>query len=181
MILEEMGIKFTVHKADIDERAIGDRSSDGQVQELVLLLANAKADAIIPALPEESRGMILLTADQVVTCNGKILEKPLNEDEFRGFVREYASNPCRTVGSVVLTDTSSGTRVQGVDTATIHLKPIPEDVILKLLEEGQIFYCAGGLMIEHPLIQPFIDRIEGTLDSIMGLSKALVSDLIEKL
>ncbi len=35
-------------------------------------------------------------------------------------------------------------------------------------------------MIEHPLIQPYIDRIEGTLDSIMGLSKNLVLKLLEE-
>jgi predicted house-cleaning NTP pyrophosphatase (Maf/HAM1 superfamily) len=84
-----------------------------------------------------------IAADQVVTCDGKILEKPLNIEEFRGFVKSYAVHPCRTVGSVVLTNTRTGTRVQGVDTATIYLKPIPEEVIEKLIQEGEIFYCAG--------------------------------------
>ena len=180
MILEEMNIQFSVHKADINERAIGDRTSDKNVEELVLLLANAKADAILPTLPEDTKGLILLTADQVVTCNGQILEKPLNEAEFRAFIADYALYPCRTVGSTVLTKTDTGKRVEGTDSATIHLKPIPEDIIQKLLEEGEVFYCAGGLMIEHPLIQPYIDRIEGTLDSIMGLSKNLVLKLLEQ-
>jgi septum formation protein len=35
-------------------------------------------------------------------------------------------------------------------------------------------------MIEHPLVQPFIDRIEGTIDSVMGLSKPLVRRLLEE-
>ena len=129
----------------------------------------------------DTKGLILLTADQVVTCNGRILEKPLNEAEFREFIAGYAMHPCRTVGSAVLTNTDSGKRVEGTDTATIHLKPIPEDIVQKLIDEGEVFYCAGGLMIEHPMIQPYIDRIEGTLDSIMGLSKSLVLELLENM
>lgn len=180
-LLSEMGYSFNVVKADIDERAIGDRTSDARVEELVLLLANAKADTIISRLPMESKGPILLTADQVVTCNGKILEKPLNIEEFRGFVSEYSIFPCRTVGSVVLTDTATGRRVQGVDTATIYLRPLPQETVEALISEGGIFYCAGGLMIENPLVEPHIDRVEGTLDSVMGLSKELVQRLMQEL
>jgi septum formation protein len=176
-----MGFTFTVVKADIDERALGDRSSDANVQELVLLLANAKADAIIGRLKPEERGPVLLTADQVVTCNGNILEKPLNVDEFKSFVSEYAVHPCRTVGSVVLTDTATGRRVHGVDTASIYLRPLPTETVEALIAEGEIFYCAGGLMIENPLVQPHINRVEGTLDSVMGLSKELVLRLLQEL
>ena len=32
-------------------------------------------------------------------------------------------------------------------------------------------------MIENPLMTPYIDRVDGSLDSVMGLSK----DLLEKL
>jgi septum formation protein len=67
--------------------------------------------------------------------------------------------------------------LKGVDTSTIHFRSIPEEVITSLIEEGQIFYCAGGLMIENPLMMPYIDRVDGSLDSVMGLSK----DLLEKL
>ena len=46
--------------------------------------------------------------------------------------------------------------------------------------EGTVLQCAGGLMVEHPLVEPFIARIDGSMDSVMGLSKALVLKLLEK-
>jgi septum formation protein len=64
-ILSQAGYSFEVIKADIDESVIGDRSSASKAAELVLLLANAKADAILRKLPDSLKGEILLTADQV--------------------------------------------------------------------------------------------------------------------
>jgi septum formation protein len=57
-----------------------------------------------------------------------------------------------------------------------------ETLVDELLAEGApILSCAGGLMIEHPLVQQYIDRIDGTEDSVMGLSKELVMRLLVEL
>ena len=63
--------------ADIDERALGNRSR--APEELVLLLAHAKATAIKAKLPR-SRA-VLITCDQVVVHQGTIREKPETEEE----------------------------------------------------------------------------------------------------
>lgn len=193
-ILSEMGFSLTVMKPDIDERSIGDRSKIGNenAKELVLLIANAKSDAILQKLQQQNdrndydevtqrKKCILVTADQVVTVNGQIREKPLDKLEAEMFIKDYGLYPCRTVGSIVLTDIASGRRVQGVDLTEIHFNPIPTDIINELIEEGEVFFCAGGLMIEHPKVAPFIRSVNGTIDSVMGLSKELMCNLLSKL
>ena len=92
----------------------------------------------------------------------------------RAFIAGYSRAPAATVGSVVVRNMGTGKQVEAVDTARIHFQPIPEEVVAQLVEEGLVFRCAGGLMIEHPLVEPLITRIEGTPDSVMGLPKALV-------
>ena len=47
-----------------------------------------------------------------------------------------------------------------------------------LIAEGSVFYCAGGLMVEHELVTPHVERLEGEMDSIMGLCKATALRLI---
>jgi hypothetical protein len=37
---------------------------------------------------------------------------------------------------------------------------------------GQKGFPLAGLMIEHPLVAPHITSIEGSMDGVMGLSKA---------
>ena len=109
------------------------------------------------------------------------MEKPLDSAEANTFIKSYGTAPCSTIGCIVLTDTATGKQVEGIDVSHIYLKLIPDQVINSLIEEGEIFYCAGGLMIEHPMVQPYIEKIDGTLDSVMGLRKSLVNELLSTL
>lgn len=65
--------------ADLDERALGNRSRDPEA--LVKLLAHAKAEAIRAKLPRSKA--VLVTCDQVVVHKGIIREKPVSEEEVR--------------------------------------------------------------------------------------------------
>jgi septum formation protein len=129
---------------------------------------------------------IVLTADQVVTNSNSILEKPDNIEQAKEFVSKYAASPPSTVGSVILTHFPSNISVSGVDISTIHFKPslggAYGELIDRLLEDGApVLSCAGGLMVEHPFVVEFIDRIDGTQDGVMGLSKDLVLRLLKEL
>eukprot|EP01035_Chromulina_nebulosa_P019659 gene19659-25574_t len=175
-ILKDAGYSYIVHKADIDEKAIGNRTDSFNVDKLVIEIATAKADNILNTI-NYSDG-ILLTADQVVLFNMKILEKPESLEQAREYINSYGNSFCQTVGSIVLTDINTKKRVSGYDTAKIYFEPIPSDVIESLIKEGQVLNCAGGLMIEHPLVKPFINKIEGSEDSLMGLSIDLLNRLL---
>lgn len=184
-ILESAGHKFTVFKAEIDEKSLGDRSNGSLegASRLVTLLANAKADALQDKLPQEFRvkGNILLTADQVVTCRDRIMEKPRDIGEARLFIKDYSKGHISTVGSIALTEPVTGFRVVGVDTATVYFDKIPDAVIESILADGESLNCAGGLMVEHPLLQPYISRIDGSVDSVMGLSLNLLTKLLNSI
>lgn len=196
--MTEMGIPFIKVVRPIDEKGLGDRSKDPP-HELVLTLAKAKMDHLVKEIQEgrcqddlpphdnssssKDNEWIVLTGDQVVTCNGKILEKPESIEEAREFVAYYRTHPPSTVGSCVLTHLPTGIQVSGVDTATIYFaSTIPTDLVDRLVALNEpILSCAGGLMIEHPLTKEHVDRIDGTEDSVMGLSKDLVWRLLQEL
>ncbi|EED86250.1 predicted protein, partial [Thalassiosira pseudonana CCMP1335] len=128
---------------------------------------------------DNEKEWIILTGDQVVTCQNRILEKPTSISEAKQFVSLYATHPPSTVGSVVLTHFPSGIRVEGVRGPTDDDDSRPMDLVDRLLEQdAPILSCAGGLMIEHPLVQEHVERIDGTEDSVMGLSKDLVVRLL---
>lgn len=127
---------------------------------------------------------IVLTADQVVTHSTIILEKPRDIQQAKDFVKRYAFSPPSTVGAVVMTHLPSGISVSGVDISTIHFKSDIQhaNLVDKLLEDGApVLSCAGGLMVEHPFVMEFIEKIDGTQDGVMGLSKDLVTRLLMEL
>jgi len=79
-------------------------------------------------------------------------------------------------------------QVSGVDSATIFFRPSiaahskKDHLVDLLLQEGApVMDCAGGLMVEHPLVQAHLERIDGTQDSVMGLSKDLVMRLLQEM
>ncbi|CAN1835682.1 7-methyl-GTP pyrophosphatase [Linum perenne] len=196
-ILAEMGYEFSVVTADIDEKAIRKEKPE----ELVMALAEAKADAIITKLQsinhqEKDDGLepiiliaadtakaisqklpmndyvkdaeptLLITSDQVVVYDDAIREKPSNEEEARQFMKDYSGSHAATVGSVLVTNLKTGVRKGGWDRVEV--------------EEGSVLKTAGGLIIEHPLIVPYVKEVVGTTDSVMGLPKALTEKLLKE-
>lgn len=172
-ILREQGYDFTIISPDIDEKAI----RDADPHKLVLLLAAAKAEAILPKLTEPA---IVITADQVVDWRGQIREKPASPEQAREFLHGYAEAPATTVSGIQVINTANGKRANGVDRATIYFSAIPEAVIDALIEKGDIFHHSGGFAIEESILQPYITKIEGPKDSVWGMPITLLQRLIEQ-
>ncbi|XP_034225596.1 7-methyl-GTP pyrophosphatase isoform X3 [Prunus dulcis] len=181
-ILAEMGYEFTVMTADIDEKCIRKEKPE----ELVLVLAQAKADAIISKLQTinnqemDAEPTIVIAADTVVVYEGVIREKPSSKEEARQFLKDYSGGHAATVGSVHVTNLKTGFSKGEWDRVEIYFHEIPDEIIEKLIEEGTVLKVAGGLIIEHPLILPFVKEVVGTTDSVMGLPKDLTRRLLKE-
>ncbi|XP_057498987.1 uncharacterized protein LOC130783411 isoform X1 [Actinidia eriantha] len=180
-ILAEMGYEFEIVTADIDEKSIRMENPE----ELVIALAQAKADAIISRLEitshlEDALPTLLITADTVVVYEGIIREKPSSKEEARQFIRGYSGGHAAVVGSVLVTNLHTGIRKGGWDRAEVYFHDIPNEVIDSLVEERIMLNVAGGLMLEHPLTLPFVDMVVGTGDCVMGLPKTLTEKLIQE-
>ncbi|XP_008388060.1 uncharacterized protein [Malus domestica] len=181
-ILAEMGYEFTVMTADIDEKSIRTEKPE----ELVLVLAKAKADAIVSKLQsinnqeKDAETTIVIAADTVVVYEGVIREKPSGKEEARQFLKDYSGGHAATVGSVHVTNLKTGFSKGEWDRVEIYFHKIPDEVIEKLIEEGIVLKVAGGLIIEHPLILPFVKEVVGTTDSVMGLPIDLTRRLLKE-
>ncbi|XP_022875861.1 maf-like protein DDB_G0281937 isoform X2 [Olea europaea var. sylvestris] len=182
MILSEMGYEFTTMSADIDEKAIRKEKPEDSV----MALAEAKADAIASKLQNienqenDGKPTVLVAADTVVVYEGMIREKPSNKEEARQFIKGYSGGHAATVSSVVVRNLKTGFRRGEWDKVEIQFHDIPEHIIDNLIEEGNVLYVAGALIIEHPLVLPYVKAVVGTTDSVMGLPKALTERLIKE-
>ncbi|XP_015947298.1 uncharacterized protein LOC107472276 isoform X3 [Arachis duranensis] len=181
-ILSEMGYEFTKMTADIDEKSIRKETPE----ELVMALAEAKANAIISKLQTTSNQervdepMILIAADTVVVYDGVVREKPSSKEEAQQFLKDYSGGHAATVSSVLVTNLKTGFRKGEWDRVDIYFNEIPDEIIEKLVDEGVTLNVAGGLLIEHPSILPFVREVVGTTDSVMGLPKAVTERLLKE-
>ncbi|KAI6688841.1 hypothetical protein NL676_025669 [Syzygium grande] len=208
-ILAEMGYEFTVMTADIDEKSIRkDKpeelvmalaeakataitsklqriNSQAKDSEPIILIAADTAEAISQKIPlgdyiKDADPTLLITSDQVVVYGDAVREKPSSKEEAREFLKGYSGGHAATVGSVSVTNLKTGSRKGEWDRVEIFFHEIPDDIIEKMVEEGIVLNVAGGLIIEHPLILPFVKQVVGTTDSVMGLPKALTEKLIKE-
>ncbi|MFA6603480.1 MAG: Maf family protein [Patescibacteria group bacterium] len=172
-IFAQLGLEFETMAPEIDEKAI--RRDDPQ--ELVLAIAEAKSRALRDRIQGPA---LLITSDQVVAVGGRVLEKPRDEAEAREFMRRAGDHPAETITSINIFNTETGRSVQGVDAVRIFMTGLPDAVIDALIAKGDVFTCAGGIDIEDPLVQPYIKKIEGDLDSVIGLPLKLTRQLLEE-
>ncbi|KAK9682260.1 hypothetical protein RND81_10G061300 [Saponaria officinalis] len=164
-IMEEMGYEFTIMTADIDEKAIRKEKPE----DLVMALAEAKADAIISKLQipdkqvNDHEPTLLISADTVVVYEGTVREKPSSKAEARQFIKDYSGKKALTLSSVLVTNLQTGFRKGEWDKVEILFDEIPEEIMDRLIEEGAVLHVAGGLIIEHPLILPLVKEVAGLL------------------
>jgi septum formation protein len=166
-LLQEHGYEVEVISPDINEEAI--RSDN--YYELPLLLARAKATAL---LPKVSTSSIMVTADVVVICRGDLYEKPKNAKEARSFLETYSGGPpAEVIAALVVNNTANGKQAEGVDMTSVHFNFIPLKAIDSFIKEGDPFTKAGGFGIQSPILQPYIKEIRGSRESIMGMPMQL--------
>eukprot|EP00386_Alphamonas_edax_P015255 GDKI01046630.1.p1 GENE.GDKI01046630.1~~GDKI01046630.1.p1 ORF type:complete len:210 (+),score=58.42 GDKI01046630.1:85-714(+) len=180
-VLESQGVKLhSCMSPDIDENAI--RHPDPNV--LPLLIARGKADALEARCAAEhgSEELYLICSDQVAYSCGEIREKPKDSAMLETWVRQYiAGNPVETYSAVVVVNTRTKKRAEGVDVAKTFFKAdIPESVVKQIAVCPDIITCSGGFAVDDKLMGPYVDHIEGAMDSVVGLPLELLDKLLHE-
>ena len=62
----------------------------------------------------------------------------------------------------------------------IHQMEISEEAMDFLINEGEVMWCAGGLMVEHEKVRPFVTKIDGSEDGVMGMDKEVCARLLRE-
>ena len=170
-VFDEAGIEYEAMSPDIDEKKI--RTMDHAHTPVVL--SYAKALAVAEKVEEPA---IIIACDQVVVCNGQILEKPENADEVRAWYKEYESYPAEFVNGLTVYNTETKASLTAQETSVATLRGMTPEFIDGLIEHGEIFQCAGA--ISNDAAAGHIEMIEGSQDSMIGLPLKFVLDMIER-
>jgi septum formation protein len=174
-ILQDLGYKFDIIKPEINEKRV--RYKDPK--ELVLKIAQAKAEDITKKI---SGGAVVITSDSISVVNGEIRGKPGDKEQAYQWIQEISDGAPQTqLSSVVVVNTKTGERFEGVEEASVIFNQIPEADIKEFVESGTAFNHAGAYAIQNPIFKRRIRFIKGELETIMGLPKKLIENLLGKI
>ena len=169
---------FRVHPVDVDEALDPDIASDPL--EAVKKLAERKARAAVEQLvtPDYDGDIVVIGSDTMVVFRGEIFGKPTDSADARRMLSALSAHGHDVHTAVSLwsihapagEDISLGFRTF-VDTTYVYFKPLSDTEINDYITSGDPFDKAGAYGIQSGAA-PFIDHIEGSLDTVIGFPVA---------
>ena len=160
-LLERLQIQFDCDSPNIDETPLADEA----VEDMVVRLAIAKAQAIAPQHPDS----LIIGSDQSAVLNGRKLSKPGNFDNAFKQLSEASAQKITFQTGLCLLNTRTGKFQSSCTPYTVVFKELTPDMITHYLHKEEPYNCAGSFKSEALGIALF-ERFEGSdPNSLIGL------------
>lgn len=158
-ILADAGIRFTVHKLDTDESY----PAALEKSKVACYLAEKKNAAYRKRL----KSGLILTADTTVLCDGKLLEKPVDEAEAFDMLRAISGREHSVISGVCLSKPEHTTSFD--DTTKVWFRQLTDQEIMQYIQQHKPYDKAGAYGIQEQIGLIGITKIEGSYYNVMGL------------
>lgn len=156
-LLSLFGIPFTVRAADIDETMDPEKPPFDEVARV------SRSKALAVRREEED---VVIAADTIVVCQGKVLGKPHSEAEAASMLRLLSGRDHQVMtGCTIL----FGDRAETfTEVTSLHFRPLSEKEIQKYVQSGEPMDKAGAYGIQGGAAL-FCEKLEGDYYNVMGL------------
>ncbi|MFM5952602.1 MAG: Maf family protein [Micrococcales bacterium] len=185
-LLRAGGIEPITISPGVDEEAVAERAESmgliSNSQDLVLILAKAKAEAVLGH--PDAQNAIVIGCDSALEFGGKTLGKPHEPDVARARWKELRGNSGTLHSGHWLIDNRSSETMPpatGKTSSTVvHFANISDAEIDAYVATGEPLKVAGAFTVDS-LGGAFISRIEGDTHTVIGLSLPTLRELSQVL
>ncbi len=146
-------IPFTSILADIDEKAI----VDNDIYTRVIKIAEAK----VKKVARDHQG-IILGADGVNLCQGKVLEKPQDHREAAQMLRFQSGQTCSFLTGFYLLNTETGQSHSGTSETKYRIKQLSDAEIKDYIQREPVTTWSAALSPANSMAIRFVEHIEGS-------------------
>ena len=168
-LLEKFGVPFVIRAADIDETMDPAQPPYGEVGRVSRL----KALAV-----EKEFDDILIAADTIVVCEGKILGKPRDAQEAKAMLRLLSGRDHQVMtGCTVLRGDRAVTFTEVTD---LHFRELTEKEIDRYVASGEPMDKAGAYGIQGGAAL-FCERMVGDYYNVMGLPVCRLGEVLKEI
>jgi septum formation protein len=157
--LDILGLPYEVSPSAIDEKLI--RDSDPAA--LTKKLAEAKAWKVASAFPDA----VVVSGDAVVAKDGRMFEKPRDNDEAVQFLWEFSGSVFQFVTSLIVLRSDTGRMLSTVETSEIRFRPLLEREIRDYVSRYPVRRFAGAF--EGDGVLRFADSVSGSYNFMTSI------------
>lgn len=166
-MLRNAGLNFNVRPGRVDEEAIRNslEAECASARDLADTLAEMKARKV----SERDMDALVIGADQVLECEGRIFAKPQTQDDAREHLKFLRGKTHRLLSAAVVCE--GGTPIwRQVGTVRLTMHEVSDAMVADYVSRNweSIRYAVGCYKIEEEGVRLFA-RIEGDFFHILGL------------
>jgi len=169
-LLTQIGVPFTAISADIDETPLTHESPAAYVERL----ARSKAEAGRAAVASDAP-FCVLGADTAVVLDGKILGKPVDEDDACAMLKMLSGCEHQVLTAIALLDFDRCESL--VVTSQVRFREISPDEAAAYWASGEPRDKAGGYGIQG-LGAVFVAGLTGSYSAVVGLPLCETAQLL---
>lgn len=166
-LLTSAGVAHLVDPADVDEARLRDALLAEQAPHFSIAeaLAELKAQTVSKRRPDS----LVLGADQVLSCDGALFEKPTGLEGVRAHLEALMGKP-HTLHTSACVVRDGGVLWHANTEAVLHMRTLSEGFVSRYIESVGEAVCqsVGAYQLEGRGAQLF-SRIEGDFFDILGL------------
>ena len=156
-LLSLFGIPFVIRVADIDETMDPEKAPFDEVARV----SRRKAMAV-----QAQPGDVVIAADTIVVCEGKVLGKPKDKEEASRMLNLLSGRDHQVMtGCTVLRGSESETFT---DVTDLHFRPLSQKEIDRYIASGEPMDKAGAYGIQGGAAL-FCEKMNGDYYNVMGL------------
>ena len=178
-LLTKADIPFTVMPADIKEVSVAGEPAD-VAEEISSYKAEYVAEKLIKEKKQDS--FVILSADTIVTVDGKVLGKPRDEEEAFNVLKELQGREHEVYTGVTIAVKHPGKNVhykQFHEKTRVKIYPVSDEQIRDYISTGEPLDKAGSYAIQGDAAK-FIRSINGDYYTIVGLPIAELYHRLKK-
>ena len=167
-LLEQVGLRFTVRPADIDETMNPAADPAEEVGRL-----SARKAAAVTAEPDT----LVIAADTIVCMENRILGKPANEAQALKMLRSLSGRTHEVLTGVTVA--GGGRTLTHVERTRVRFRPCRDEELRAYIATGEPMDKAGAYGIQG-LAALFVEAIEGDYYNVVGLPLCALNGMLEQ-
>lgn len=169
-LLQRMGLDFIIRTAPHDETMnLFSTPSDE-----VARVSRLKAQAVYPLCHEDD---IIVAADTIVVCDGRIMGKPRSENDAFSMLRRLSGREHQVMTGLTVTQGDSTETV--TVTTTLRFRPLSDTEIRNYIATGEPMDKAGAYGIQG-IASMFVIGLDGDYYNVMGLPVCTLTLMLRK-
>lgn len=178
-ILLRLGLDFEVCPSSVEEDAALLHSGGGEAAgpaRAAEHLAILKARAVAADRPVGT----IIGSDTVVAVGETMLGKPASREDAHRILSFLSGKTQEVISGICLIHGPTGVEISGFDVTRVFTKPMTGMEIEEYIATGECFGKAGAYAIQETGDR-FVERIEGSFDTVVGFPTELFLTLMEDL